>query len=76
MGSTNSINPLNSECNNCKMKLEQDTGLVECLMEVIRCQWINPFGDKRYCEHPEAKQFVNLVNSDLSKFDERKVKRV
>ena len=53
----------NNECQGCKMRLEHSTGLVECLMEVIRCQWVQQFGDTRCCEHPAARQFVDFVNS-------------
>lgn len=57
-----STNHLNSECQNCQMHIVHSTGSLECLMEVIRSQWVRPFGDTHFCEHPDARQFVNLVN--------------
>ena len=45
------------------MRIVDGIGSAECLMETIRSQWVRPFGDTRFCEHPAAKQFVSLVNS-------------
>jgi hypothetical protein len=59
-------NHLKSDCQNCRMHMVGNTGLAECLMEIIRGQWATPFGDTRYCEHPSAKHFVNFVNSNQS----------
>lgn len=63
-------------CQDCLMRLEDDTGNEECLMEVIRSQWAEPFGDTRYCEHPDTRQLVNLVNAGAEKTDESMVVRV
>jgi len=63
MASKCSINHLNSGCQTCQMRIVHATGSAECLMEVIRSQWVRPFGDTRFCEHPAAKQFIDLVNS-------------
>jgi len=55
-----SINPIIPQNLNtfCRGRLLGDTDIVECLMEVVRCQYATHFRDGRICKHPSAKQFV------------------
>ncbi len=60
------VNPTTPQLNNstkgastCRARLLGSTGLVECLMEVIRCQWAVPFAEGKVCNHPSAIQFVD-----------------
>jgi len=48
-----------NDCINCRLRMVDDTNLVECLMEGITCQWEMYFGNARCCNHPAAKQFAN-----------------
>lgn len=47
------------DCQSCRMRMLGDTGLVECLMEIIRCQWAVSFEDKYLCVHPFRNKFVS-----------------
>ena len=63
-------------CRNCLMCITDCGGGEECLVEVIRKQWPEPFGSSHHCEHPDTWGLVTMVNTVLDRFDERKSKRV
>lgn len=48
------------DCKNCLMRRVDGTDLVECLMEIVRCQWTTLSGDALYCKHPSATQFCSV----------------
>ena len=52
-------NKLDDELKNCRMRLVGCTGLVECLTEGVWCQWVMPFGNSRFCNHPGAKDYLH-----------------
>ena len=62
-------------CHNCLMRTTGQTGSTECLVEVIRNQWPEPFENQAYCLHPDIKRFVDMAGTVLSRFDERKSRR-
>lgn len=53
-------NHMKNDYKNCRVRVLviNKIDLLECLTEVIRCQWAVPFGDGRFCNHPSAKQFT------------------
>lgn len=57
----NPKNPTNphQDISTCRARLLGGTDLVECMMEVIGCQWAVPFGGGKFCKHPSAWQLVN-----------------
>ena len=63
-------------CHNCLMRTQDPSGSEECLAEVIRHQWPEPFGGLRYCLHPDIKRFVDLAGSVMERFDERGTRRM
>jgi len=42
----------------CRGRMLGDTDIVECMMEVVQCQWAVPYRNSGICNHPSAKQFV------------------
>ena len=56
---------LGSDCQACQLHVARHSGEEDCLMEAIRSQWPEPFGNTTYCQHPAAQQFVHFVNLHL-----------
>ncbi|MFA6920901.1 MAG: hypothetical protein WC216_03600 [Gallionella sp.] len=48
------------ECKNCRMRRVGGADQVECLMEIVHCQWAKLSVGTRYCEHPSATQFCSV----------------
>lgn len=49
-----------NDCEDCRMSFVPGANLVECLMRVERCQWVEPIGNRNYCSHPSA---MNVARS-------------
>lgn len=47
----------------CRARMFNNSDMVECLMETIRCEYAAHFRDGRICNHPSARQFVASVQS-------------
>jgi hypothetical protein len=45
------------------------------MMEAINRQWLRQFGNTRYFEHSAFKQIVNLLNPNLSLYEQWQLKR-
>ena len=51
-------NPLENNWENCRTRLLDNSAVVECITEVIRCEMAVPFGNRRICNHPSVIQFA------------------
>ena len=59
-----------SNCPKNQKRTSHCVDLGEYMMEVINRQWLRQFGDRRYFEHSVFKSIVNLVNPNLTLFEQ------
>jgi hypothetical protein len=56
-----------SDCHrqHCCLRIENDSGVVECLMEAVRDAWAMPLASN-YCKHPSSRKFVDHMHYKLT----------
>lgn len=75
MTSINSTICMMNDCPNNQKRTSHCADLAEYMMEVINRQWLRQCGNTRYFEHSAFKQIVNLVNPNLTYFEQWQLQR-